>query len=58
MTFLESGAAQESNLPTDGLHAPAGFEEGRDLALRAGVRVVSDHLGDHPAVKTSLAEMR
>jgi hypothetical protein len=45
--FGLSGAAQESNLPTHGLHAPAGFEDCSDLALGAGLQVVSDHLSDH-----------
>ena len=40
--FPPSGAAQESNLPTHGLHALAGFEDGRDLAL-AGRSAPSDH---------------
>jgi hypothetical protein len=40
------GAAQESNLPTDGLHRLAGFEDGRDLVLEGRLRVVSDHLSN------------
>jgi hypothetical protein len=45
--FRPSGAAQESNLPTHGLHAPAGFEDGADLALLAVCRAVGDHPSDH-----------
>jgi hypothetical protein len=45
--FRPNEAAQESNLPTDGLHRPAGFEDIADLALERRLRVVSDHLSDH-----------
>jgi hypothetical protein len=35
-----SGAAQESNLPTHGLHAPAGFEGQTGFAQRIGLKDV------------------
>jgi hypothetical protein len=40
VAMLASGAAQESNLPTDGLHRPAGFEDRTGLALRDALRGV------------------
>ncbi len=47
--FRPSGAAQESNLPTDGLHRPAGFEGRKGLALQAAPRGVC-------ALNSALAE--
>jgi hypothetical protein len=40
LTVRPNGAAQESNLPTHGLHAPAGFEDRAGLAQRSGSRGV------------------
>jgi hypothetical protein len=47
VAMLASGAAQESNLPTHGLHALADFEDGADFVLEGRLRVVSDHMCDH-----------
>ena len=48
VAMLASGAAQESNLPTDGLHRPAGFEDGAGLALGGRSEAMRDHPSDHP----------
>ena len=41
-----NGAAQESNLPTDGLHRPAGFEDETDSSLGEGLSLLSGILSD------------
>jgi hypothetical protein len=46
MPFRSSGAAQESNLPTDGLHRPAGFEVEARLNLGERFRRLSGILSD------------